>query len=146
MTPRDQTEAFKQAIEAAEAASAGLADPHLRSIAFERVLEHLLSTAPVERSAPGPSGREAADSLRQRTRRPAHDGPTAWIQSLRDEGFFGSSKSLAEVTEAVRARGHNVESKYVTAPLEKLVQSKVLRRERAPKSGQKRGLWTYSDY
>jgi hypothetical protein len=62
------------------------------------------------------------------------------------EGFFSKSRSLAEVTEAVRAQGHNVESKNVTAPLEKLIQSKTLRRERKADDVSKRGVWMYSNY
>lgn len=143
MTERDFLQHLRTAIETAQTVTAGIADPQLRSVAFGKVLDHLIAspTGPVTltraRVAKSPRPKSA------RAPRAPHDGPTAWVEALRSEGFFAAPKSLADLTEAVCARGHKVESKNVTEPLEKLVRAKILKRERKPSEGEKRGVWMY---
>lgn len=137
-------ESLRKAVEMAELATIGVEDVQLRSVALGRVLDRLLTDSqpalllPVEFRGP--------QSEKQRSKAPARDGPTAWIASLRNEKFFTQSRTLAEVVEVVRAQGHHVESKNVTDPLEKLVRSKVLRRERKSVAGSTRPVWVYSTY
>jgi hypothetical protein len=146
MTTAPTPEQLRAAVETAQSVTDGISDPQLRGIAFGKVLDCLLSGEPVgptphvgrPHSSPAQSPKVAAPTGR--------DGPNAWIDSLVNEGFFSKSRSLADVTEAVRAQGHNVESKNVTAPLEKLLQSKALRRERKANETSKRGVWMYSNY
>ena len=144
MTETTSTQHLKSAVETAQSVTEGLADPQLRSIAFGKVLEHLLIAGT---STPLTVSREhapvVANRQRNRPRPTVSDGPTAWVDILRTEGFFASPKSLADVTEAVCAQGQKVESKNVTEPLEKLVKSRTLKRERKPTEGQKRGVWMY---
>jgi hypothetical protein len=146
VTATPTPEQLRRAIETAQSVTQGIGDPQLRGIAFGKVLERLLAGEPlaltphVEHPRPSPSQPQKVAVP------PGREGPNAWIAALVAEGFFSKSQSLADVTEAVRARGHNVESKNVTAPLEKLLQTKVLRRERTASGTAKRGLWMYSNY
>jgi hypothetical protein len=149
VTVRLTSEHLRAAVESAEAVTSGVSDPQLRAIAFGRVLDHLLaggatqSPTQIQREGTEPPRHRAPSGVRPPSSR---SGPSAWINSLRDEGFFTKQKPLAEVTEAVRAQGHNIDSKNVTDPLERLVQSKVLRRERKPTDGSTRVVWLYSNY
>jgi len=137
---------IRRAIELAESATAGMSDAELRGIAFGKVLDRLLEESTVAFETK-PSSTEGKRGIRLAPRSTAPvDGPKTWIESLVSEEFFDSPKSLAEVTEAVRARGHNIESKNVTDPLEKAVVAKILRRERKPGDESKRGIWRYSIY
>jgi hypothetical protein len=146
MTAAPTPDQLRTAIETAQSVTQGIGDPQLRGIAFGKVLERLLAGEPLALTPHV----ERPDSSPPRppkvTGPPGREGPNAWVDSLVAEGFFSKSRSLADVTEAVRAQGHNVESKNVTAPLEKLLQSKVLRRERKASVTAKRGLWMYSNY
>lgn len=146
MTSTPTPAQLRSAVETAQSVTAGLSDPQLRSIAFAKVLDHLLAGG-VPESRP-PNGPDPAPRPRspKTVSSPPRNGPMAWVETLRAEAFFSKPKSLAEVTEAVRAQGHNIESKNVTDPLEKSVQSKALRRERRANEGAKRGVWMYSNY
>lgn len=134
------------AVETAQSVTEGITDPQLRGIAFGKVLDHLLAGSVISRTAQHPSLGKPSPKQRGRAVRVSNEGPTDWVGTLQREGFFSSPKSLGDVTEAVRAQGHNVESKNVTEPLEKLVRLKLLRRERRPSGAQKRGRWMYSIY
>lgn len=146
MNDSDSTPRLLKVVQTAESIASHVADPELRSIAFDRLLQRLLrgadSALELERTEvarrPAPSPRSP--------RRTAKEGPTAWVESLRAEAFFSEPKTLSNVVERVRALGHNIESKNVTDPLEKLVQAKILRRERTAGNGGKRGVWSYSNY
>jgi hypothetical protein len=143
MTDSAPTEHLRAAVETAQSVTAGIGDPQLRGIAFGKVLAHLLANSLTPTILPRTRSDSKPAPISRPGPRPAANGPTAWISSLRDDGFFSSPKSLGDITEAVCAQGHTVESKYVTAPLEKLVLAKVLKRERKPAEGQKRGVWLY---
>jgi hypothetical protein len=146
MSTAPTPEQLRAAVETAQSVTAGISDPELRGIAFGKVLDRLLAGAAAELpTRDGSKPRSRPTSLKTVVL-PSRDGPRAWVESLLSEGYFSKSKSLAEVTEAVRAQGHNVESKNVTDPLEKLVQAKALRRERKASEGSKRGIWMYSNY
>lgn len=139
-------EQLRSAVNTAHEATEGITDPQLRAVALGRVLDHLLAAA--ELGSPQPSGRSPPmrSSPAARVVAASGNGPRKWIESLVGEGFFSNPKSLAAITEAVRAQGHRVESKNVTDPLVKLVQAKILRRENRSGPEAKRGVWLYSDY
>jgi hypothetical protein len=144
MTTTPTPEQLRRLIETAQAVTEGISDPQLRGIAFGKVLDRLLdgeSFGPIAvvghpHSSPTSAPKISAPAGRV--------GPNAWIDALVAEGYFSKPRSLGEVTEAVRAQGHNVESKNVTAPLERLLQTKGLRRERKATETAKRGVWMYS--
>lgn len=146
MRSSDTSASIRDAIGEAQSIVEGIQDPELRAVAFGRVLDYLLVSESLVRSPgvievrKGPSRPVKGAPLSLRP------GPSAWVGSLLHEGFFSKPKTLSEVTESVRAQGHNIESKNVTDPLEKLVRSKLLRRERGPGEGTKHGVWRYSNY
>jgi hypothetical protein len=146
MTASPGPERLRSAVDTAGSVTEGISDPQLRAIAFGKVLDRLLLDEPLRLVQPGNLPRGASLPPPKVAAAPSRGGPNAWIDSLVAERFFSEARSLAEITEAVRAQGHNVESKNVTAPLEKLVQSKVLRRERKASETAKRGVWMYSNY
>jgi hypothetical protein len=129
----------------AQSITQGISDSQVRAIALGKVLDHLLGASPTSSNpAIETSPTEGMPSHGASTPK-SKEGPTTWVEDLAREGFFATPRSLADVTEKVRAGGHNVLSKNVTEPLEKLVAVKRLRRERKPKEGQKRGVWMYSN-
>ncbi len=146
MTDPPTGEQLRAAVRQAQSVAQEVSDPQLREIAFGKILETLLAPARSVLGQSVPETRVKAEPRHER-RAPARarHGPTAWVEEIRGEGFFKDGKTLGALTEEVRARGHNVESKNLTEPLEKLVKSKRLRRTRAS-SGGERGVWVYTDY
>jgi hypothetical protein len=135
---------IKAALREAEMISEQVTDPDLRKIAFATVLERMLADPTMRASPSKVDGHPVSKTpSRAAVSRPAN-GPTAWVESLRAEGFFAQPKSLANVVERIQALGHNIESKNVTEPLEKMVQAKILHRERSAEGGSKRRVWIYT--
>ncbi len=146
MTEALATEHIRAAVSEALSIVEGIKDPANQSVVLGKVLDRLLwdvrpAVLPSEHVRPVgiPSPRSVSSAQ-------LRDGPTAWVEDLHHEGFFTNPRTLSDVTEGVRARGHNVLSKNVTDPLEKLVTTKRLRRTRSPSEGQKRGVWFYTNY
>ncbi len=125
---------YAQLVIKAEEAVAGVKDPELRRVAFQKVLEDLLAgSAPKEPSAPPKTKPET--SPKKPKKKPA--GPQGRVHELADEGFFKKPKTIAQVKAELENRGHHIPLTSLSGPLQKLVQKRVLRRQRVKTSGKK---------
>lgn len=143
---------YDELVAKAEAAVGKVKDAELRRVAFEKVLDDLLSAdsadssrsrsrAKTEASAPKRRRRSAAGS---RPRAP-RGGPQAYVEELAGEGFFKKPKTIAQVKAELENRGHHIPLTSLSGPLQKLCQRRTLRRQRTKGEGTKQ-TFNYSNW
>jgi hypothetical protein len=135
---------YKELVARAEQAVAGVNDPELKRIAFQKVLEDLLagSSSTVEQPKAAPKKEPKA---KQRPRRASKGGPSAYVQEMIDDGFFKKPKTIALVKAELENRGHHIPLTSLSGPLQKLCQQRRLRRQRVKTSGKKQ-TFAYSHW
>lgn len=127
----------------AEQAVAAVKDPELKRVAFQKVLDDLLS---------GPAA-ESAERVHKATRRKAvpavkaakRGGPKAYIEDMISDGFFKKPKTIAQVKAELENGGHHIPLTSLSGPLQKLCQEKALRRQRTNLGGKKQ-TFAYSEW
>lgn len=131
----------------ANAAVKAILDPELRKIAFEKILEDLLSSA-----ASGPSHKKPETKVRHGEEKPTAPkkrkkaGPQTYIEELVEEGFFKKTpKTLAEIKAELGNRGHHIEITHLGTPLRRLCTAKKLRRQKI-QSEKRKGIYGYSNW
>jgi hypothetical protein len=136
----------------AEDAVKEMPDGDLKVKAFEVILSHMLSTL-VTKSSSGAgtavaqevpakkSGRRAAGAAKPRTSKATASGR---ILVLRDEGYFGSQRTIGEVREELSAHGWHYPVTSLSGTMQSLVRQQELRRVRVA-DGQKK-IWKYSNW
>ena len=119
-----------QIVSEAEKAVSNVADPELKQIAFDRILEHLLEIGlPISSKEP----KKIKDSKTKTEKNlSAKPGPKTWIQELADEGFFKTPRASNAIRDALDERGHILTAQDLTAPLSLIVKEKILRRKKMP--------------
>lgn len=125
----------------AEQAVAGVKDPELKRIAFQKILDDLLGVAPAAstRQASAPKKRAVAG-----TKAASKGGPQAYVEELITDGFFKKPQTIAQVKAELENGGHHIPLTSLSGPLQKLCQRKLLRRQRV-KSGKKQ-TFAYSHW
>ena len=135
---------YAELVAQAEKAVAGVKDPELKRIAFQKVLDDLL----------GPSGslttRQPTSSRKQpaapkKVQRGSRGGPQAYLDELVDEGFFKKPKTIAHVKAELENRGHHIPLTSLSGPLQTLCKRKTLRRQKLKTSGKKQ-TFAYSNW
>jgi hypothetical protein len=134
---------YPELVAQAEKAVAGVKDPELRRIAFQKILDDLLggSTAPAAKHKTTTKRRAPAGDKSKRT---ARGGPQAYVEELVAEDFFKKPKTIAHVKAELENRGHHIPLTSLSGPLQKLCQRKKLRRQRVT-SGKKQ-TFAYSHW
>jgi hypothetical protein len=124
---------YSQLVVQAEEAVAGVKDPDLKRIAFQKILDSLI---PVETSEPKtrPAGRLASNSGTG-SKGPTKGGPKAYVQELVADNFFKNPKTISEVKSELENSGHHIATTSLSGPLQTLCQQKTLRRKKHPTSG-----------
>ena len=125
----------------AEKAVASVKDPSLKQIAFQKILDDLLS-ANNQDSQPSPA-RKRRKEQPQKIRGRARGGPTQYIQELIGDNFFKKPKTISEVKAELGNRGHHIAMTSLSGPLQNLCKAKVLRRQKL-KAADKRQTFAYS--
>jgi hypothetical protein len=125
---------------AAERAVADMPDGELKVKAFEVILGHMMG----EPEAPANPDRPEAEAAA----RPAKKGrntktTTGRILVLRDEGFFRTQKSIAEICDELATHGWHYPQTSLSGPLQSMVRRRELRRMHGKKGNKK--LWVYSE-
>ena len=140
-----KNERFSEIVEEAEHSVAGVKDPELRRIAYQKILESLMEGRS-GRSAPA-AGRAAHGSQARAAKPPAKKrrGPSGYIQELIDEGFFKKPKTIANVKAELENRGHHIPITSMSGPLQTLCQRRLLRRSRA-KGATNKKQYSYSNW
>lgn len=128
--PKPYTELVTQAEEATRA----IKDAELRRVAFERVLDDLLSGSgtATQSGAQAPNHRSSRVAGKPRK----SSGPKGYIRELIDDAFFKKPKTIAQVKAELANRGHHIALTSLSGPLQTLCQDRFLRRHKA-KSGDK---------
>jgi hypothetical protein len=126
---------YSALVEQAEKAVQAVKDPELKSIAFQKVLDALLGG-----SGPPPTTSSVAAVGRRATRKrnaakgggtkAPRGGPAAYVRELIEDGFFDKQKTITEVKIELENRGHHIPLTSLSGPLQKLCQSKDLRRQK----------------
>lgn len=135
---------YSELVAQAEKAVAGVKDPELKRIAFQKVLDDLL--VPSRGAARGqstPSKKQQAQG--SKAKRNAKGGPQAYLDELADEGFFKKPKTIANVKAELENRGHHIPLTSLSGPLQKLCQRKILRRQKLKTTGKKQ-TFAYSNW
>src|SRR5262245_44804133 len=102
-----KTTNYSELVAEAEQSVQGVKDPELRRIAFQKVLEELLSggrstdTSPRRRARNTPADRP---KIRRKTPR----GATTYLRELVDDGFFKKQVSITDVKVQLENQGHHI--------------------------------------
>ena len=127
----------------AEKAVAGVKDPELRRIAFQKILDDLLGGGRISEVRRGTEKRKREPPA-EKKKKTAKSGPQAYVEELVSEDFFRKPKTIANVRAELENRGHHIAITSLSGPLQKLCQRKSLRRQRI-KSGNKQ-TFAYSNW
>lgn len=135
---------YPELVAQAEKAVAGVKDPELRRIAFQKILDDLLGgeATPATRRAVASKKRHLAGD---KPKRGAKGGPQTYVEDLVEEGFFKKPKTIANVKAELENRGHHIPLTSLSGPLQKLCQRRALRRQRVKTSGKKQ-TFAYSHW
>lgn len=134
---------YSQVVAQAEAAVAAVKDPELKRIAFQKVLDDLLSS-PSKSSSGTRRPKVARPTRDDKSKKRAKSGPQAYIEEMIDDGFFKKPKTIAQVKAELENRGHHIALTSLSGPLQKLCQRRTLRRQKV-KSGKKQ-TFAYSHW
>jgi hypothetical protein len=146
---------YAELIAQADQAVSGVKDAELRRVAFERVLDDLLSggrsneesdrpyrvVSPARRPTPKARARGAVGTPASAKRL----GPQGYVEELIEDGFFKKQKTISEVKAELGNRGHHIALTSLSGPLQKLCQKKALRRQKIDGNGGKK-TFGYSNW
>lgn len=138
---------FAELISQAEKSVTHVTDDRLREIAFERVLDHLLSTYSGQDTGQQPTlpaSRKSNVAFRNSNLKPA-TGTLAWLTEMHEEKFFKEPRSLKDILQELSNRSHILKSTDLTWSLQKLCHDKKLRRKlQAPADGGRKVFHWYN--
>jgi hypothetical protein len=135
---------YPELVDQAEKAVAGVKDPELRRIAFQKILDDLLGGSTPSTARQQPMSKKHPIST-GRPKRAAKGGPQAYVEELITDGFFKKPKTIAQVKAELENRGHHIPLTSLSGPLQKLCQRRALRRQRVKTSGKKQ-TFAYSHW
>lgn len=135
---------YAQLVDLANKAVSSVKDPELKRIAFQKVLEDLMSNGPAKQA---PTSQ--AKPLNPQRGKPAPKkavGPQAYIEELVEEGFFKKQKTISQVKSELENRGHHIPLTSMSGPMQKLCQRRVLRRQKIAGDGKQKQAFGYSNW
>ncbi len=142
------SKSYSELVKQAESAVSSVKDPELRRAAFEKILDDLLSDG--SRSGNGGRGRSKKQTAAKQAAAPHAKskgrGPQGYIREMIEDGFFGKQRTMSEVRAELGNRGHHIPLTSLSGPLQKLVQQKALRRQKAGDNGGKKKTFVYSNW
>jgi hypothetical protein len=125
----------------AESAIADMADGDLKIKAFEVILGHLLSELNASQAVTAESKRRLRPGRKVESRSP--QSCIDRILSLKEEGFFGTQRSIGEIKSELARHGWHYPPTTLSGKLQSIVRRRELRRIKG--SDGKRSLWKYSE-
>ena len=142
-----QSKRYAELVTQAEEAIRAIKDPELRRVAFERVLDDLLSGGGTTTQSGARAPKQVERSTRRAVRPRKTSGPKGYVRELIDDGFFKKPKTLAQVKAELANRGHHIALTSLSGPLQSLCQDRVLRRHSAKSSDKaKKATFNYSEW
>jgi hypothetical protein len=134
---------YAELVAKAEKAVIAVKDPELKRIAFQKILDDLLTSdsrrAEHKKRSVGKKGRSSSPTT------PNRRGPQAYVEQMIEDGFFKKPKTIAQVKAELENRGHHIALTSLSGPLQKLCQRRSLRRQKATLSGNKE-TFAYSEW
>lgn len=150
MTTDFDADRFAAIAKQAEEAVAGVKDPELRRVAFEKILDTMLearaSTRPQPTKKVKGAGAKAPKVKGAKTARESSSGPKARIEELIQEGFFEEQRTIADVKAELANRGYHIPLTSLSGPLQTLVREKKLRRQKKADGKGAKGIFAYSNW
>jgi hypothetical protein len=146
MTTTMADDKYAALVAQAEKAVAAVKDPSLKQIAFQKILDDLLSansTNEQEPTTPRTTKASKKGPKADKVRGSARGGPTQYIQELIGDNFFKKPKTISEVKAELGNRGHHIAMTSLSGPLQNLCKARVLRRQKV-KAADKRQTFAYS--
>lgn len=134
---------YAELVTQAEDATKAIKDPELRRVAFERVLDDLLSGGGTATPSRARALKQVERSTRASAKLKKTSGPKGYVRELVDDRFFKKPKTIAEVKAELANRGHHIALTSLSGPLQTLCQERVLRRQKA-KAGDKAKKTTFN--
>jgi hypothetical protein len=128
----------------AENAVKGLKDPELKRIAFQKVLDDLMS-AGGRPSSPTPRRPAKAAARKDAKPKAARGGTIAYIRELIEEAFFKNPKTISDMKVELENRGHHIPLTSLSGPMQSLCKARKLRRKRTNEPGAKK-TFVYSNW
>ena len=98
---------YAELVTQAEEATRAIKDPELRRVAFERVLDDLLSGGGTATQGDAHAAKPVERSTRTAAKPRKSSGPKGYVRELIDDGFFKKPKTIAEVKAELANRGHH---------------------------------------
>ena len=138
---------YAELVTQAEEATRAIKDAELRRVAFERVLDDLLSGGGTATRSGAHAPKHVARSTRIAGKPRKSSGPKGYVREMIDDGFFKKPKTIAQVKAELANRGHHIALTSLSGPLQTLCQDRLLRRHKA-KSGDKakKASFNYSEW
>jgi len=133
-------------IEIAQAAVDTMTDESLKPIAFQVVLDRLLSSGELSIPEISPTQEPNKPPNQEKLKIKQPKGPKGRIEALIEDGFFAHQRTIGDVKDALAARGwfHRVED--INPTLLRLLQEKKLRRIKEPEKDGGKLVWRYSNW
>jgi hypothetical protein len=138
---------YSDLVAQAEKSVSGVKDPELRRVAFEKILDDLLSKSRGEdKRAVSPTAptRHAKQPAKGKGKAKA-GGPQAYVEELISDSFFKKPKTISEVKVELSNRGHHIPRTSLSGPLQMLCRKKALRRQKTDGKGGKKAF-VYSNW
>jgi hypothetical protein len=148
MAKRDSD--FAKIVAEAEAAVSGVKDADLRRVAFDKILDRLLSDPDSEQGETdrGKSvARKPATTKSKVAKKETSKakGPQGYIRELIEEGFFQKPQTISAIKAELGNRGHHFALTSLSTPLQRLCQKRLLRRHKE-KGATGTGSFQYSNW
>lgn len=145
--PSSQVQDIQAKIELARQAVSKMPDDALKSVAFQTILQQLLTQGET-RAVEKEKAKEVVVPSHQRVgkkgKRPK--GPKGRVETLIEEGFFRQKKTLKEIKGELTAHGWHHRLEELSTLLVRLVQEKKLRRLKEPEVKGGKLVWRYSNW
>jgi hypothetical protein len=127
---------YAELVARAEKAVISVKDPELRRVAFQKVLEDLLSGGGQSSSAARPAAkRRGRVAVAASGRKSPKGGTQSYIDELVEEGFFKKPKTISNLKAELENRGHHIPMTSLSGPLQRMCQQRVLRGQKVKTSG-----------
>lgn len=137
---------YAELVTQAEEATRAIKDPELRRVAFERVLDDLLTASGTATPSKPRLAKHTERAARRAVATKKSRGPKGYIRELVDDGFFKKPKTIAEVKAELANRGHHIALTSLSGPLQSLCQDRILRRHKAKSEKGKKAAYKYSEW
>jgi hypothetical protein len=139
---------YSEMVLEAEKAVSSVKDAELRRVAFEKILNDLISGGneqggPIKATHPVSGSKKTAK--KSTAPRAKAGGPQKYVEELITDKFFAKPKTITEVRSELENRGHHIPLTSLSGPLQKLCQQKSLRRQKDATKGKKK-TFLYSNW